>query len=116
MIRLLGVARTQAAFLKVRTKFEAASPIAARAGASIIQREMVARAPVRTGRLRNSIATDVTSTGEGATARVGADVPYDRFVQLGTVYMEPQAYGEEAAVSGTAAVVGVIAAVYKAVL
>lgn len=116
MISLRGVARTQTAFLRVRLKFEAASPLAARAGGGIIQRQMVAIAPRRTGQLAASISTDVASSGEGAIARTGSDVSYDRFVQHGTIYMEAQPYGEDASDDVTVAVVAAMAAVYRAAI
>lgn len=58
----------------------------------------------------------VEDTGEGATASVGATVPYDRFVQLGTRNMEPQPYGQEAAEGAPLGVVSAMTAVYKAAL
>lgn len=97
-------------------RVEAASPAAVRAAGEVIAHDMRSNAPRRTGRLAAGISVEVESFGDGATAKISSDVPYDRFVQRGTVYMEPQAYGEEAARSGEDAVVDVMARVYRAAL
>lgn len=114
--RVRGIPQTRAAFAKAELQIRTASPTAVRAAGEALQRAMSARAPRRTGALASSIGLDVTSSLDGAVARIGADVSYDRFVQRGTRYMEPQAYGEEAADSTTGEIVAAMAAVYKAAI
>lgn len=86
-----------------------AAPFAAKAGGEVVKREMVARAPRDTGALANSI----TVSGDGPVASVGATVPYDVFVQLGTKYQDQQPYGEEGARANTSGVVAAMAAIFK---
>lgn len=112
---LKGTAETKAALAKVRLEIETAAPTATKAGGEVIARSMTSRAPRRTGALASSIRVDVSSSIGGALAKVGTEVPYDRFVQRGTVYMAPQAYGEDAA-NDTAGVAAAMAAVYKAAI
>jgi HK97 gp10 family phage protein len=114
--RIRGIPQTKAALFKVQTQVKYATPFAVRAAGEVVRRDMASRAPRRTGRLASSIGVDVSTFGDGATARVGADVPYDRFVQKGTVYMEPQAYGEDAAESSEGSVVAAMIAVYRAAI
>jgi HK97 gp10 family phage protein len=109
MIR--GIPQTKAALERVKFEVTAAAPGASRAGGEVVAHNMASRAPRATGRLASSISVDVS----GDTARVGANVPYDRFVQRGTTYMSPQPYGEQAA-SETSGVITAIAAVLKAAI
>lgn len=95
-----GVPQTIAAFARVGAQVKVAAPVASKAGGEVLAALMRAAAPKRTGRLAASIRT----AKDGDTTIVGADVPYDRFVQLGTVNMEPQAYGEEAVDTGANAI------------
>lgn len=111
-----GEAELRAKLAAIGARAEAASPAAVKAAGEIIQRAMSSRAPRATGRLASSISMDVSSSGDGATAKVGAGEDYDRFVQFGTRYMAPQAYGEEAADDSTASVAAAMAAVYKAAI
>ncbi len=108
-----GIPRTKAALARVQAEIEAASPVAVKAAGDIVARAMVARAPRRTGALASSIRVDVSSLGEGAVAKVGAEVPYDRFVQKGTVYMAAQPYGEEAADDTPSPIVAAMLAIYR---
>lgn len=114
--RIHGEAKLRRAVQMLERRVVVASPFAVKAGADVIENMMHRLAPSLTGRLRARISTSITSAGEGVTARIGSDVPYDPFVQKGTVYMEPQAYGEESAQQGAAAVVAAVAAVYKQAL
>jgi HK97 gp10 family phage protein len=113
---LHGVAETRAALERVRFEIEAASGPAVGAAGTVVAREMASRAPRDTGRLAASIDVDVQTVGEGATAKVGAQVPYDRFVQFGTVYMMAQPYGRDASEDSTSGVVAAMASVYKAAI
>jgi len=116
LVRIHGLPQLRVKLAEIETRMELASPVAVAKAADVLARQMRSSAPVRTGKLRAAISTSVTSMGDGATARTGSNVPYDPFVQKGTVYMEPQPYGEEAAHHGAAEIVAVMAAVYKAAL
>jgi len=104
-----GMAATKAALRAIETRLALAAPSAARAGGEVVANEMRDRAPRDTGALAASISVD----SEGDVAKVGASVPYDRFVQLGTVYQSQQAYGEEGARASTAGIIAAEAAVFK---
>lgn len=58
------------------------------ASALVVEGQAKALCPVDTGNLRNSITHDV----EGKEARVGTNVEYAPFVELGTVKMAAQPY------------------------
>lgn len=107
-----GIPQTKLALARIEAELRAASGPAARAGGEVLARAMVARAPRDTGRLASSIRVD----SSGDTARVGADVPYDRFVQKGTRFMAAQAYGVEAGNETTGGIVAAIASVLKSVI
>jgi HK97 gp10 family phage protein len=113
-VRLLGLAKTKAALKKVQLQVEAAAGPAAEAGGQVVQREMASRAPRDTGRLVSLIGVEEDSFGSGATAKVGSDAPYDRFVQRGTRNMAAQPYGQESAVAAAPGVVASMAAIFKA--
>ena len=68
-----SVARTKLALKEAEIKLVAATPTAEHAGAEAVAREMQARAPVDTGRLRASIHAD----GSEAVA----DAPYALYVE-----------------------------------
>lgn len=109
-----GIPQTKLALKKVQLQIEAAAGPASKAGGEVVQRNMQARAPRRTGFLVSLIGTEVDASGGGAVTKVGSDAPYDRFVQRGTRYMSAQPYGEEA---GNASIPGIIeqmAAIFKA--
>jgi HK97 gp10 family phage protein len=108
-----GIPQTKAALARVKVQVEAASPAATRAGGEIVARAMIAGAPRDTGRLASSIQVDTTSIGDGAVSKVGSGVPYDRFVQFGTVFMAPQPYGQSSADSVTTAIVTAMASVFR---
>lgn len=48
--------------------------------------------PVDTGRLRSSITHEVYSDGHGVVGRVGTNVDYAPFVELGTSHMAAQPF------------------------
>jgi HK97 gp10 family phage protein len=108
-IIVTGVRETIAALARRQIAAEIAKPVAARSGAQFIAATMKANAPRRTGQLADSITVSM----DGDDALIGAEVPYDRFVQLGTVYMEPQAYGEESARQAVAPAVAAMTAVFR---
>ena len=109
-----GIPQTKAALTKIGAEIELASPEAVGRAGEVVASRMRSTAPRRTGALAAAISVDTTSLGEGASARVGSDVPYDRFVQKGTVYMGAQPYGEDAASSSESGVVAAMIAVYRA--
>lgn len=109
MNRIRGMAATKRALQEVQARATVAAPVAARAGGDVLASEMRDRAPRDTGALAASIGVSM----EGDTAKVGASVPYDRFVQLGTQFQAQQAYGEEGARASVAGIVTAQAAVFK---
>lgn len=113
---LRGVAQTKAALAKVQVEIEAASPTAVSEAGKVVASAMSSRAPRDTGRLVSLLAVETDSLGEGATAKVGSDASYDRFVQKGTRNMGAQPYGEDAAQAAAPGVVAAMIAVYRAAL
>jgi HK97 gp10 family phage protein len=105
-----GIARTNAALLAVAAKMQVAAPLAAQAGAEVVGRNMIARAPRDTGATASSIRVQV----EGDTAHVGPSTIYARFPEFGTRYIPGQHYMEQAADDSTSAVVSAIATIMKA--
>lgn len=55
-----------------------------------VQRGAKVRSPVRTGRLRNSIAVDPAP--DGLKAKIGTNVEYAPFVEFGTRFMSAQPF------------------------
>ena len=53
---------------------------------------------------------------DGDTAQVGPTVPYARFVEFGTRYMEGQAFMQEAVEDTDTGVVAAMAAIFKIAL
>jgi HK97 gp10 family phage protein len=111
-----GIPQTKAALARVKAEIEAASPAATRAGGEIVARAMISRAPRDTGRLASSIGVDTSSFGDGAVSKVGADVPYARFVEFGTTFMAAQPFEEEAGNESTSALVTAMVSIYRSVL
>jgi HK97 gp10 family phage protein len=109
-MRIRGIAQTNAALLAVRARTEAAAPFASNAGAQVVGRRAIARAPRDTGATASSIRVQV----EGDTAHVGPTTVYARFPEYGTRYMPGQHYMQEAADESVDDVVSAIAAVIKA--
>jgi HK97 gp10 family phage protein len=67
-------------------------------GAEIVKEELRARAPVLSGRLRDSIdVVEQEDSIEESSASVGATVEYDRYYQFGTSKMPARPYSEDAA-------------------
>jgi HK97 gp10 family phage protein len=113
-VRIYGMSRTKAALKRVQAEAEAAAGPASKAGGEIVQREMASRAPSDTGALISMITTDEDSLGSGATTKVGSEAPYDRFVQLGTVHMAAQPYGEQAAAASVPGIIAAMTSIFKA--
>jgi HK97 gp10 family phage protein len=67
---------------------EQAVSLALEASALLVEGQAKALAPVDTGNLRNSITHEV----EGQEAKVGTNVEYAPYVELGTVKMAAQPY------------------------
>jgi len=88
MSTILGLPELLATFGRFQVEAEVGEEIAEQAGARVVAADMRNRAPVDTGALRNSIK--VSSGEEGA--QVSVTVPYARFVQFGTRYMEAQPF------------------------
>jgi len=100
--------RTTLALKGAELKVAAAAPTAENAGAEIVAREMQARAPVRTGRLRGSIHA------EGSAAV--ADVPYAIPVDRGTDHMAAQPFAEDGAKAAERGVEAAMIAVFRTAL
>lgn len=73
---------------KAIESIEDAISLALEASALVVEGSAQNLAPVDTGNLRNSITHEV----EGKEARVGTNVEYAPFVELGTVKMAAQPY------------------------
>lgn len=100
--------RTEAALRAAGRKLDAAAPAAEHAGAGIVARNMQARAPFRTGRLRGSIRAD----GSSAVA----DVPYAIPVDRGHGSAPATHYAEDGADSSSAGVVTAMVAIFRTAL
>lgn len=110
MSGIRGIGQTTAALLAVRARTEVAAPLASKAGAEVVGRRAIARAPRDTGATAASIRVEV----EGDTAHVGPSTQYARFPEYGTRYMQGQHYMQQAADESVGEVVSAIAAVMKA--
>ena len=100
--------RTNAALRTAQLKVAATAPKAEGLGATEVAKQMAARAPARTGRLRASIRAD----GSSAVAQVPYAIPVDR----GTVNMAAQPFAEDGAQAAVPAVAATMAAAFKAAL
>lgn len=58
----------------------------------LIEADAKVNAPVDTGRLRASIASEVSQRGSKTIGRVGSNLVYSKFVERGTRHMEGQFY------------------------
>jgi HK97 gp10 family phage protein len=86
--QVIGLPQLLATFGRFQVEAEVGEKVAEQAGAQVVAADMRNRAPVDTGALRNS----VTVSAEGEGAKVAVMVPYARFVQFGTRYMEAQPF------------------------
>jgi len=109
-VRIRGIARTNAALLAVRARTEVAAPFASKAGAEVVGRRAIVRAPRDTGATAGSIRVQV----EGDIAHVGPTTDYARFPEFGTRYIPGQHYMQEAADESVGDVVSAMAAIIKA--
>lgn len=57
-----------------------------------VERAAKLACPVDTGRLRSSITRETGRDDRGLVARIGTDVHYGIFVEMGTTRMRPQPY------------------------
>lgn len=65
---------------------------ALRAGALLIENDARQKAPIKTGTLRRSIHTNVETAGDGAVARIGTNVEYAIYLEMGTSRMRARPY------------------------
>lgn len=103
-----SLARTQAALKLAEAKIRAAAPSAENASAEIVARNMRARAPVRTGHLRDSIRA------EGSSA--AAETPYAIPVDRGHDQVPAQPYAEQGAEASTSEIVATMTAIFRTAL
>lgn len=106
---VLGIPEALAALERRKIQAEIAESIAAKAGGEIVAADMRARMPKDTGRMAASVVVEV----DGDTAHTGPTVPYARFPNFGTRYMEGQRFMEEAAEDTDTGVVAAMAAIFK---
>lgn len=99
---------TQLAFRRAQAKLAAAASKAEAAGAAEVAREMAARAPVQTGKLKASIRA------QGSSAV--ATAPYAVFVDKGTGDTRAQPFAEEGVKAATSKVEEAMAAVFRTAL
>lgn len=64
-----------------------------------VETEAKRRVPVKTGNLRRSITSTAAMTGGIPTGVVAATAHYGGFVEIGTVFMQPQPYLRPALIS-----------------
>lgn len=114
--RIHGIPQLKRKLRQIERDVNRASPKAVAAGGGAFLQMARLKAPKRTGRLAAGIRIDVEDQLDGAVAHVGTDVPYDRFVQLGTRYMDAQPYAEDAAEASEGGITAAMAVVYKAAL
>jgi HK97 gp10 family phage protein len=107
-----GISQTRAALALVEAKIKTAAPTAARAGAEVVGRNMISRAPRDTGATAASIRVD----SGGETAQVGPTTSYARFPEFGTRYIPAQRFMRDAADASESEVVAAQIAVYRAAL
>jgi len=111
-MEILGIPETVAAFARLVVEAEAGEKIAEVAGAKVIAKDMQARSPVDTGKMRSSIHVELTKSG----AKAVVSVPYARFVEFGTVYQNPQPFVAESADEAEGPVLSSMVAVFKRIL
>lgn len=86
--RVIGLERMRRMFIALTASEELAAKTAVARTALRIQDDAKRAAPVDTGRLRNSIATEV----DGLNARVGTNTEYAPYVEFGTRFQPAQPY------------------------
>jgi HK97 gp10 family phage protein len=80
----------ESAVLRVFQQWEGQFPDNAAKLAALAEREAKARAPVRTGRLRNGITGRVETSADSTSAILENEVPYAGFVEFGTRHNRAQ--------------------------
>lgn len=108
MSRIRGEAELKAKLAALMPRMEAAAPAAEHASAEVVARNMQARAPIRTGRLRASIHA------EGSSAI--ADTPYAIPVDRGHGPVPAQPYAEEGAEASYREIESAMIAVFRTAL
>lgn len=83
-IKVTGVKELKKNLEKLSDEFTRKLEVATRAGALIVQNDAKQRAPYRTGTLRRSIHTEITSRRrDSVEAQVGTNVEYARRIEYG---------------------------------
>ncbi len=94
MIRILGVERVVSRLDRIKNRINAFVDSSVSEAGELCWRRARELAPVRTGRLRDSIRISRARRGE---AIVEATAPYAGYVEYGTRYMKPRPYMRPAA-------------------
>jgi HK97 gp10 family phage protein len=110
--RVYGLGGARRAILEVNAKVRAAAGKASEAGATVVAREIQARAPRASGATAASVRVDV----DGDTAHTGPSTSYARFPEYGTRYIAGQHYVADAADAASTGAAAAIAAVLKSVI
>jgi HK97 gp10 family phage protein len=112
VISVTGVPQVKASLARIALQAEAASPVAARAGARYVEAAAKQIAPRNTGALVASITTQM----DGDDAAVGPTVDYARFPNFGTRYIAAQHFMEQAAQASTPQVGATMVAILRAAI
>jgi HK97 gp10 family phage protein len=87
-VKITGRQQLLAAIQEANKRLEAATESVLDSTANDVQADMQSNAPVRTGRLRNSIAIKKSKLRRV----IGTDVPYSKYIELGTYKMKAQPF------------------------
>lgn len=113
-VRVTGIPQTIAALERVKRSAEAASLPAVEAGGKIVVEAARRNAPLKTGRLRQSLILDERKVSPtGASVEVTSTVPYARHQEKGTRFHPAQPFLERSAEVMSPAVVNAIGRVYQ---
>lgn len=107
-----GIPGLEAKLAEIAARLRVAGPKASVSGAEIVARKAQGLAPRDTGALAASIRVEPDALG----AAVAADVPYARYVERGTRYMQAEAFLGPALTGAHGEVLAVMAEQFRAAL